>query len=469
MENPGSGELKRVLTLSDLILFGLAFVGPTAPYSMYGIATARSEGHLPLVYLLAMVAMSLTAVSYGRMAAAFPQAGSTYVYASRALHPLAGFLAGWGMMLDYVLVPLLSVIFVALTASKLLPEVPYFAWAVLTAGGITWINLRGIKVTAHANSVLNAVMIGSLVWFVLAACRALLGGTGEGTLFSLKPFYNPDTFSQTAILGATSLAALSFLGFDGITTLSEEARNPARDIGRATVIVCLVAGCLFVLQSYLAQLVWPDYREFNPVETAFMDVGRRVGGAALFYGISFVLLVGGLASAITGQASASRLLLGMGRDRVLPPRIFAYVHPRLGTPTYSVLIMGGVHLVGALLLRYTEAAELVNFGALAGFMMVNLAVSRHYFFAQGQRRGTAFIANFILPVLGFLFCLNLWVHLTGFALRLGTLWMALGLLHLSVLTRGFNRQRLTAIWQRQMSGHEDTCGGNDGPSDLHGA
>jgi putrescine importer len=465
METSGSGGLKRVLTLSDLILFGLAFVGPTAPYSMYGIATVRSSGHLPLVYLLAMVAMSLTAVSYGRMAAAYPQAGSTYVYASRALHPLAGFLAGWGMMLDYVLVPLLSVIFVSLTASKLLPEVPYFTWAVLTAGGITWINLRGIKVTARANSVLNAIMIGSLVWFVLAACRALLGGTGEGTLFSLRPFYNPDTFSQSAILGATSLAALSFFGFDGITTLSEEARNPARDIGRATILVCLVAGCLFVLQSYLAQLVWPDFRAFNPVETAFMDVGRKVGGAALFYGISFVLLVGGMASAITGQASASRLLLGMGRDRVLPPRIFAYVHPRLGTPTYSVLVMGGIHLAGALLLRYTEAAELVNFGALAGFMMVNLAVTRYYFFTLRQRGGATLLANFILPVLGFLFCLNLWLHLTEFALRLGALWMGLGVLHLFVLTRGFNRQRLAEVWQRQVSGYEDAPGRNEQPSD----
>jgi amino acid transporter len=455
MGTPDPGGLKRVLTLADLILFGLAFVGPTAPYSMYGIATARSEGHLPLVYLLAMVAMGLTAVSYGRMAVAYPQAGSTYVYASRALHPLAGFLAGWGMMLDYVLVPLLSVIFVALTASKLLPEVPYFAWAAMTAAGITWINLRGIKVTARANSVLNAIMIGSLAWFVLAACRALLGGTGAGTLLSLRPFYNPDTFSQSAILGATSLAALSFLGFDGITTLSEEARNPERDIGRATVLVCLVAGCLFVLQSYLAQLVWPEFREFNPVETAFMDVGRKVGGAALFYGISFVLLVGGLASAITGQASASRLLLGMGRDRLLPASIFAYVHPRLGTPIYSVLVMGGIHLGGAMLLRYAEAAELVNFGALAGFMLVNLAVSRHYFFRLRRRSGATFLVDLVLPLLGFLFCLNLWIHLTGFALRLGVLWIGLGLLYLAVITRGFNRHRLAAVWQRQLSGYED--------------
>jgi amino acid transporter len=441
-----SGSLKRVLSLRDLVLFGLAFVGPTAPYSMYGIATVRSGGHLPLVYLIAMVAMSLTAVSYGRMARAYPQAGSTYVYASRALHPLAGFLAGWGMMLDYVLVPLLSVIFVGLTAEKLLPQVPYFGWALLTAGGITWVNLRGIQVTARANSVLNAIMIGSLVWFVIAACHALLAGTGAGRLLSGRPFYNYDSFSVSAVLGATSLAALSFLGFDGITTLSEEARNPERDIGRATVLVCLVAGLLFILQSYLAQMAWPDYRDFSPVETAFMDVGLRVGGTALFFVISFVLVVGGIASAVTGQASASRLLLGMGRDRLLPPRIFAYVHPRLGIPTYSVLLMGGIHLTGALLLRYTEAAELVNFGALAGFMMVNLAVVRHYYGRLGLRRGAGLATYLLMPSLGFLFCLNLWGHLTAFALRLGGVWLGLGLIYIFVLARGFNLRKLEQIW-----------------------
>jgi amino acid transporter len=299
--------------------------------------------------------------------------------------------------------------------------------------------------------VLNAIMIGSLFWFVLAACHALLAGGGEGTLLSSRPFYNHAAFSLSAVMGATSLAALSFLGFDGITTLSEEARNPEKDIGRATVLVCLVAGSLFVMQSYLAQLAWPEYRTFSPVETAFMDVGLRVGGTPLFYAISFVLVVGGIASAVTGQASASRLLLGMGRDRLLPPRIFAYVHPRLGIPIYSVMLMGGIHLTGALLLRYTEAAELVNFGALAGFMMVNLSVVRHYYGRLGLRGAVGSAAYLLVPALGFLFCLNLWVHLTPFALRLGGAWLGLGLIHLLVLSRGFNRKKMEQIWNTKFS------------------
>ncbi len=431
-------DFKRVLSLGDLVLFGLAFVGPTAPYSMFGIATVKSHGHLALVYLIAMLAMSITAISYGRLSAAYPEAGSTYAYASRVLHPTAGFFAGWSMVLDYILVPMLSVIFVSLTASKILPAVPFPLWAAATAGGITAINLQGIQVTARSNSVMNAIMGASLVWFVLVAIRALQGGTGEGALFSTRPFFNPETFSFQATMSATSLAVLSFIGFDGVSTLAEDSRNPRRDIGRATILVCFLAGGLFVLQTYLATMVWPDYTTFSPVETAFMDVGRLVGGPALFYFLSFVLLVAGVASAVTGQASASRLLCGMGRDRLLPYGIFGYVHPRLGTPIYSVLLMGAVHLTGALILKYTEAAELVNFGAFIGFMSVNLCVIRHYWFRSTEPR--RWLSHLALPAAGFAVCFYIWLHLSRFALALGGLWLAVGFFYLLFLTRGFTTE-----------------------------
>jgi amino acid transporter len=407
---------------------------------MFGIATVKSQGHLPLVYLLAMVVMSLTAISYGRLAAVYPEAGSTYAYASKGLNPYIGFLAGWGMILDYVLIPLLSVIFVGLTVCKLLPQLPYWLCAVLTAAGITLINLRGIQVTAKANFVLNAIMISSLGWFVLMAVRALLHGVGEGALFSLKPFYAPEHFQWNSILGATSLAALSYLGFDGISTLSEDAKNPGKDIWRATLLVCFLAGGLFVLQSYLGQMVWPNFSTFNPVETAFMDIGKLIGGDLLFLSISFVLVVGGLASAITGQASASRLLVGMGRDALLPRRFFAYIHPRLGTPVYSVLLMGAIHLAGALILRYTEAAELVNFGALLGFMLVNLAIVRHFYFRLRQR---GIWLNLTIPFIAFAVCFCLWVNLSEFSLKLGAGWLSLGIIYLLFLTRGFRKNLAT--------------------------
>jgi amino acid transporter len=187
-------------------------------------------------------------------------------------------------------------------------------------------------------------------------------------------------------------------------------------------------------------MVWPDYRSFSPVETAFMDIGKLVGGAALFYFLSFVLVVAGLAGAITGQASASRLLYGMGRDRLLPYRLFGYVHPKLGTPIYSVLLMSGIHLSGALILKYTEAAELVNFGAFLGFIAVNLCVIRHYWLRLGQRKGGQMVSHLLLPALGGAICVYIWMHLSRFALALGALWLALGFLYLCLLTRGFKKK-----------------------------
>jgi putrescine importer len=434
---PLSGSFKRVLSLWDLVLFGIAFVSPTAPYALFGIVADKSNGHVPLVYLVAMVAMSFTAISYGRMATAFPEPGSTYTFASKALHPNVGFFAGWGMILDYILIPLLSIIYVALTGARLLPQVPYTVWVITTAVSITAINLRGIEMTARANLVLNIIMIASLVWFAATAIAAVIGGSG--TLLSSRPFYSPEVFSGGSLMGATSIAVLSFLGFDGITTLAEDARNGSRDIARATVLVCFICGGLFIGQTYLAQLVWPDYKTFPQIETAFMDVSRRVGGESLFYFISLALVVSGLGSSITGQASASRLLCGMGRDRLLPQRLFGYIHPRLGTPIYSVLLMGVVHLLGAAFLKFREAAEVINFGAFVGFMTVNLAVIRHYFLRLKQRSGTQFLLNLVFPSLGFGICFYIWLNLSRFSLKLGAVWMVLGLVYLLILTRGFRR------------------------------
>src|SRR5271157_3308566 len=210
-----SQGFKPVLSLWALVLFGLAFVGPTAPFTFFGVGSVKSHGHFALVYLIAMLAVSFTAVSYGRMAAAFPEAGSTYAYASRAIHPAAGYLAGWVMILDYLLMPMLCVIIAAVTSNKLLPAVPYTVWVLFTAVTITGINICGIEMTSRATIVFNGVLSVSILWFVGAAVRALLSGTGQGTLVSMKPFYNAPDFSLAAIMSATPIAVLSFLGFDG--------------------------------------------------------------------------------------------------------------------------------------------------------------------------------------------------------------------------------------------------------------
>ena len=440
---PEAGGFRPVLSLRALVMFGLAFVGMNAGYTMFGVGTVKSQGHFALVYLLAMVAMTFTALSYGRMAMAFPEAGSTYAYAAKALHPAAGYFAGWAMILDYVFLPLISVIIVSVTMNKLAPQVPYSGWVILTATLITSANLRGIEMTARVTVVYNLLVGVSLVWFLSAAVRALLGGAGRGTLLSLEPFYHPATFSTEGLMAAAPVAILSFIGFDGITTLAEDSHNPQRNVPRATVLVCLIAGTLFVLQTYLGQLVWPDYTTFSPVETAFSEIGGRIGGAALYLTISGFVVGQALMSAVTGQASASRLLYGMARGGLLPRRVFCYVHPKLNTPIYSILLMGLIQLAVPLLINLAEAADLINFGACFGFMVVNLSVIRHYFVKQKNRAGRGFLLNLVFPLLGFVICAYIWVKLPTMAFTTGLIWTLLGLAYL-ISSRALRRAQFGA-------------------------
>lgn len=450
----GATRLKPFLGLPALVLFGITFVCPTAPFPMFGIVSSVSKGHMALAYLIAMFAMVLTALSYGRMSNAYPAAGSAYTYSRRALHPIAGFLVGWTMLLDYLLLPLLSVIYVSLTFSRLMPSVPYGVWLVLFALVMTAANLFGLKVTNKANFVMTAIMVAAVAWFAVAAVHSLLGGHGSGVLFSTKPFYNPSAFSLRSVMAGTSIAAFSYLGFDGISTLAEDCRNPRRDIGRATVLVCFISAALFILQAYLGQLLWPNFTTFPNVETAFMDVSRVAGGAALFSMVSFVLVVAGFASAITGQASASRLLFGMGRDRLLPAKLFTYIHPKYSTPTYGVLTVGVVAVLGGFFLSFQLAAEAVNFGALLGFMSVNLSVISHYFIRERQRGVGALIYSFLLPFGGFLVCSYIFLNLSVTAKWVGFVWCGVGLILLTFLTNGF-RARLEDLVPAQAFAEEN--------------
>ncbi len=436
---------KPVLSLWALVFFGLAFVGPTAPYTFFGVGSLESQGHFALVYVIAMLAVSFTAVSYGRMATAFPEAGSTYAYASRAIHPVAGYLAGWIMLLDYLLMPMLCVIIAAVTSNKLVPSIPYIVWALSTAVAITGINLCGIEMTLTATVIFNAVLGISILWFVVAAVRALLAGTGQGTLCSIKPFYNAPEFSVRAIMSATPIAVVSFLGFDGVSTLAEDAINPKKNVARATVLVCIVAGALFILETYLGQLIWPDYHQFHPIETAFSDIGRLIGGPSLFFLIASLVVAQAWAGGITSQVSASRLMFGMARDGRLPHRLFGYVHPDSRVPVYSIVLMGLIACIGALLFDMDRSGELVNLGACLGFMTVNLSVLAHYFIRRGERRGGHFWANLVCPVLGFVICLYIMLSTSRLIMELGGLWSLAGFAYLAIQTGGFRRNLTSAV------------------------
>ncbi len=414
--------LRRVLTLWDLILYGIVLVMPIAPVPLFGLAQQLSNGHAVTTILLGMVAMGLTAVSYGKMAALYPSAGSAYTYVSQSLHPRLGFLTGWAMFLDYLLVPLICTIYGSITLAKLIPALPYWSWVVLFTAAMTAVNLRGIRFTARTNLILMIAMMAVISTFIFLAIRML------PTIVSLTPFYDPATFNFQTILTATSVAALTYGGFDGVTTLAEEVENPRRNVMLAAVIVCLFTGLFGGLQVYLAQLVWPDFHTFGNIETAFLDVSRKVGGDWLFQAMAVILIVANAGCGLAAQAGVSRLLFGMARAGSLPQRPFAHVDERTGSPSHNVVLVGLLAGAGALVLNYERSAELINFGAFLAFMGVNASVIRH-----SIRRGS--FSGVVLPACGFLFCFSIWLNLSKPAKIIGSIWFAAGFVFDMIQTR----------------------------------
>lgn len=434
---PAAPALKRILTRRDLILYGLVLLGPTAPYPVYGIVQQTSHGHAALAYLVAMVAMLFTAASYGKMSGAFPSAGSTYTYVQNALNPHIGFLAGWAMILDYFLIPLLSVVYGALTANRIIPQVPYAVWAVLLTLLITLINVRGIRVTARAGNVMMALMSICATLFILLAARWVQLHHGWAGLFEMQGFYRPGEFGVKPLLLGAAIASLSYIGFDAISTLAEDTIRPERDISIATILVCVIQTALCVLTVYMAALVWPDFRSYQDPETVILDISRVAAGAWMMGFMTFILFVACLGSALTGQAGASRLLYGMGRDGVISRRIFAHIDPKHSTPVRGIYVMGAVSLAGSLLLRFQLVVELLNFGAFVGFILVNLSVIRHFYLRRRERHGFALVTSLFFPLAGAGVCTYIWLNLSSKAQLAGFGWLGLGLVYLAILTRGF--------------------------------
>ena len=437
---PGSPRLRRVLGLGDLVFYGIVLIQPVAATGPFGVANQMSKGHIVTTLLIAMVAMLFTAISYGRMAALYPAAGSAYTYVGRGLNPHLGFIAGWAMFLDYLIIPVVNVVFGALTLQRLFPGTSFLLWAILFAAAITFVNLRGIQWTARANEILLAVMSVVIVIFLVQAIRFLWLHQGMAGLFSTEPFYNPRTFNFRAIATATSFAALTYIGFDGITTLAEDVKEPKRTVPLATVLVCLFTGIFGGLQVYLAQRVWPDYNSFPNIETAFFDVCSRVGGTLLFNAMAVTLAVACLGSGIAGQVGAARVLFGMGRDNALPAKFFARLDPKRNTPFLNIWLIGILALAGALWLNYERAAELLNFGAFLAFMGVNLAVIREFCFRPPPGHKRNWFLDFISPTLGFLFCLGIWLSLPNPAKIVGGIWCVIGFIYTAIKTRGFREK-----------------------------
>lgn len=419
-------RLKRSLKLWHLIAYGIIIVQPTAPMGVYGVLMNIGHGHAVTAVLLAMVAMLLTAISYGRMARVYPSAGSAFTYVTEELSPRLGYIVGWATLLDYVLNPIICVIWCSEAARNVLPGVPYAFWVIGFTAMTTMLNTRGVQASSRLNILLSFGMSIVVLVFLGEAVKYILGSAHPTGAMWLQPFYDRQSFNSTALFRCTSVAVLTYIGFDGISTMAEEVENPRRNILLATVYTCIFIGLLSAIEVYLAQLAVP-YRGALPdtlTDTAFVQVAMRVGGHSLFHILNATLLIANLGSALAAQFGAARVMYSMGRNGSLPKRLFGQINQRSHVPRNNVLILGAATVAGAFLLSYERGAELLNFGALIAFIAVNLAALVHYGFRSKEKVALPIA----VPALGVLVCAFVWAHLSHGALLVGSIWLALGLL-----------------------------------------
>jgi putrescine importer len=432
---PEAAGLKRSLRFRDLLLYGIILIQPTAPMPVFGVIYKESNGHVVTAILLAMVAMLLTSFSYGRMARAYPHGGSAFLYVGKEIHPSLGYITGWCLVMDYTLNPLICTIWCSRAAMNFLPGVPYIAFAIFFALFFTALNLNGVETSARINAGMAAAL-GLVILLVLAAAvRWLLTLSHPTASFFLNPFYDRATFDSGGLLRGTSIAVLTYIGFDGISTLTDEAKDPAHSVPRAIVLTCLVTGILASIEVYVAQLVWPRGMAFPDIDTAYVHVAGRMGGPMLFLIVNAALLLATIGSGMASQLGAARLLYAMGQDGALPRKFFGAVSPKNRIPRNNVLLIGAICLAGAMIFSYQLGTELLNFGALLAFMGVNLASM-----LRGWRHGRwSQWFPILLSLGGMATCLFLWIHLGPLARLVGLVWAVFGILLF------FIRRRFTVL------------------------
>lgn len=430
-----TGKLKRSLNLWQIVLLGVGYMTPMVVFDTFGIVSELTGGHVPTAYVIALVAMLFTAASYGKMVKIYPQAGSSYTYTQKTINPHLGFLVGWSSMLDYLFLPMVNAILTKIYLTALFPEVAPWIWVVAFVLLMTGINLFNVNFAANFNSFLVFFQILVIIIFVALVIKGVMNGEGTGDVSSLQPFIGPHLETSTLIAGATILC-FSFLGFDAVTTLSEETPNPAKTIPRAIFLTALIGGVLFVAAAFFTQLFFPDVSRFNDPEAASPEIALFVGGK-LFQSIFLAgTLCGTLASGLASHASVSRLLYVMGRDQMISKKLFGFVHPKYNTPFFNVIFVGAISLV-ALFLDLVTATSLINFGALMAFTFVNICVIVHAVRNKSFHTVKGFLANMLFPIIGGASVFILWLNLEMSSLILGTVWAGIGIVYLSYRTKWF--------------------------------
>ncbi|WP_239954507.1 APC family permease [Pantoea sp. Z09] len=433
---PQRAHLKKSLTLLPVVMIGLAYMQPMTLFDTFGIVSGLTSGHVATAYAFALIAILFTAISYGKLVRRFPSAGSAYTYAQKAISPHVGFMVGWSSLLDYLFMPMINILLAKNYFEALVPGIPSWIFVVLLVAFMTMSNLRGIKTVANFNSVIVVLQVVVMIGITGMVIYGVAHGEGAGTLTSSQPFWSADAHVVPMITGATILC-FSFLGFDGISSLSEETKDAERTIPRAIFLTALIGGLIFIVASYFLQLYFPDISRFKDPDSSQPEIMLYVAGHVLQFGILIFSVVTVLASGMAAHAGVSRLMYVMGRDGVFPERFFGYIHPKWRTPSLNVLLVGAVALM-AIRFDLVTATALVNFGALVAFTFVNLSVIAQFWIREKRNRTLRDHINYlVLPVLGALTVGALWINLEESSMVLGLIWAAVGIVYLAFVTRSF--------------------------------
>jgi len=437
----GTTQLARTLGLWSIVGLGLGYMTPTVVFDTFGIVSEETDSVVPSAYLLALVVMMFTAISYGRMTVVFPSAGSAYTYTSATISPNLGFLIGWAALLDYLLLPLVNALIIRSYMYSFFPSAPPWIWVIVYVAAITGMCLFSMTNTSRVNMVLVVFEVVLIAVFLVLATKSLIDGMGNGTIFSTQPFWHEGVHLNLVITGAT-IVAFSFIGFDAITMYTEEAKD-ASTVPKAILLALLIGGAIFFVSAWFTQSLFPDISSFNEESlqnSALPQIAFMVGGHIFMILLTSAAFAATTASSLASHASVSRLLYVMGRNGRGPiSRFFGYLHPSFQTPAYAIIFVGLVSLL-AISFNLDFVASLINFGALIAFTFVNLTVIVYFAYRRREVSSAGqILRNVVLPGIGIMLTVLLWIYLSAESTRYGIIWFTIGVAVLLWITRFFRR------------------------------
>lgn len=418
---PSVAKLQKTLGLWHIIIIGLAYIQPMTLFDTFGLVSEESHHHVPTSYIVALIAILFTSISYGHMIRRYPSSGSAYTYAQKSIHPNVGFMVGWSSWLDYLLSPMVNIILAVIYLEALFPTVNHWVWVVVLTAFMTGINLRGARFVANFNSwivLVQLIVIGTFTHLVYDKLQMGINADGAITaetryqLWSLEPFWNELTSVGALITGAT-LLCFSFTGFDSLSSLAEETKDTEKTLPKAIFLTALFAGVIFIISTYFMQIYFPNDPKsyFTNIAETQPEILLLVGGSLFQSYVLAFAIVTVMASGISAHAGVSRLMYVMGRDGVINKKIFGHISPKTFTPSYNIIIVGLVALTAGFM-DLDIVISMISFGALTAFTFVNLSVISRYALRDGRTKNLKDIISFvIIPLLGFISIFAMWLEI----------------------------------------------------------